>query len=86
MTCPNCGATVTADHLLVDGRIGICPQCARSLALDSIIMPDIVEQTLRVATSADFEHLSEAQIRMLRAARPAAWRQGVLATKARLRG
>ena len=106
MKCPNCAASLTAENLPVDGRIGTCQQCGRSLVLmdadeiavrqgliDRIAIEaglqkgEIAEATpLRCATSADLEHLSDSQIRTLRASRPSHWRQSALATKARLRG
>lgn len=78
MTCPNCATPVTAENLSVDGKIGVCPYCARSLAFDG--------RALRFATSSDLERLDDGQIKELRLARSGEWRKSVLATKSRLRG
>lgn len=85
MTCPNCSTKLTADDFPVDGRIGVCHHCARSIAkyrVDS----DASSDALRLATSADLEHLSDAQIQQLRKARPSNWRQAVRARHAQIVG
>lgn len=79
MICPGCSTALEpSEDLPVDGRIGVCPKCARSLVLEG--------DTLRFATSADLEHLNDGQIKELRKARPSEWRKAVLATKARIKG
>ena len=81
MQCPGCSTELTATDFPVDGKIGICSKCARSLALDVEASP-----VLRFATSADLEHLSDAQVQQLRKARPSNWRQAVRARHAQIVG
>ncbi len=86
MTCPGCSTDLISDDFPVDGNVGICPKCARSVVKD-------VEATefgglpfLRFATSADLEHLSDADVQALRRARPKAWRDDVRARHAQIVG
>lgn len=78
MTCPACVGDVTPADLRIDGTIGVCPTCARSVVLDA--------DALRTATSADLAGLTPAQITQLRQARPKAWRDDVRARHARIMG
>ena len=71
MTCPACDSTVTNADLRIDGTIGVCPRCARSLVNE--------KRTLRLATAEDIKTLMPSQITDLRHARPTAWRNDVRA-------
>lgn len=77
MTCPGCAADLSDADFTV-GHLGVCPSCARSLALEGAVV--------RYATSDDLRGLNDVQVRQLRKSRPSAWRDAVQATKARLKG
>lgn len=76
MTCPACNADLEPTPIVHE--LLVCQSCGRSLVMEG--------DTARFATSADLEPLDDAQIKQLRKARPKAWRDAVLATKARIKG
>lgn len=76
MICPNCASPV-CDFPILD-TYGVCPLCARSLVK--------VNGEVRLATAGDIRELSPKQVKELRLARPAAWRNDVRARHAQIVG
>lgn len=84
MICPSCGQDTPAEPIVAN--LTVCQSCARSLVVASAPTDYGADVSARLAIAEDLRGLSAAQVKELRLARPAAWRNDVRARHAQIVG